>query len=88
MGAPTRARPPVNLPRHEDSFQRLLYKQDGTRAAWEYPFAVAGINISFTLIQLLDLQSGEAIFCAGIRFLELLKEDEMAFDNLYCVAFK
>lgn len=25
---------------------------------------------------------------AGIKFLELLKEDEMAFDNLYCVAFK
>lgn len=25
---------------------------------------------------------------AGIRFLELLKEDEMAFDNLYCVAFQ
>ena len=25
---------------------------------------------------------------AGIRFLELLSEDEMAFDNLYCVAFQ
>jgi hypothetical protein len=25
---------------------------------------------------------------AGIRFLELLNEDEMAFDNLYCVAFQ
>lgn len=25
---------------------------------------------------------------AGIRFLELLQEDEMAFDNLYCVAFQ
>lgn len=25
---------------------------------------------------------------AGIRFLELLGEDEMAFDNLFCVAFQ
>lgn len=25
---------------------------------------------------------------AGIRFLELLGEDEKAFDNLYCVAFR
>lgn len=42
----------------QESFQRLLHKQDGTRAEWEYPFAVAGINISFLLAQMLDLQSG------------------------------
>lgn len=42
----------------QDSFQRLLHKQDGTRAEWEYPFAVAGINISFMLAQMLDLQAG------------------------------
>lgn len=40
------------------SFNRLLFKQDGKRAAWEYPFAVAGINVSFMLIQMLDLCSG------------------------------
>ncbi|KAJ4721381.1 ELMO domain-containing protein A [Melia azedarach] len=73
--------------KYPDSFQRLLNKQDGTRAEWEYPFAVAGINISFMLIQMLDLQSGKPSSSAGIRFLELLKDDEMAFDNLYCVAF-
>ncbi|KAL6136759.1 hypothetical protein ACLB2K_062054 [Fragaria x ananassa] len=39
------------------SFRRLLFKQGGRRATWEYPFAVAGINISFMLIQLLDLWS-------------------------------
>ena len=42
------------------SFRRLLFKQGGQRAAWEYPFAVAGINVSFMLIQMLDLQSGIA----------------------------
>ena len=29
------------------SFHRLLFKQDGSRATWEYPFAVAGINVIF-----------------------------------------
>ncbi|ONH94678.1 hypothetical protein PRUPE_7G026000 [Prunus persica] len=72
---------------YPESFQRLLHKQDGTRAEWEYPFAVAGINISFVLAQMLDLQS-EPASLAGTRFLELLQEDEMAFDNLYCVAFQ
>ncbi|XP_009365297.1 ELMO domain-containing protein A-like [Pyrus x bretschneideri] len=73
---------------YPESFQRLLHKQDGTRAEWEYPFAVAGINISFVLAKMLDLQSAKPTTLAGIRFLELLKEDEMAFDNLYCVAFQ
>lgn len=40
------------------SFRRLLLKEDGNRATWEYPFAVAGINVSFMLIQMLDLKSG------------------------------
>jgi hypothetical protein len=35
----------------------LLNKVQGQRSDWEYPFAVAGINISFMLIQMLDLQS-------------------------------
>ncbi|XXG41084.1 hypothetical protein AAC387_Pa01g1628 [Persea americana] len=32
--------------------------------------------------------SGRPTSVAGIRFLELLGEDEMAFDNLFCVAFQ
>jgi hypothetical protein len=36
----------------------LLHKQEGKRAAWEYPFAVAGLNITFMLIQMLDLRAG------------------------------
>ncbi|KAL2934070.1 ELMO domain-containing protein A [Bienertia sinuspersici] len=74
--------------KYPESFQCLLHKQDGQRAEWEYPFAVAGINISFMLAQMLDLQSGKPTSKAGVRFLELLAEDEMAFDNLYCVAFQ
>lgn len=73
---------------YPDSFHRLLHKQNGTRAVWEYPFAIAGINISYTLAQMLELQSGKLTSRVGARFLELLGEDEMAFDNLYCVAFQ
>ncbi|KAL9247436.1 hypothetical protein vseg_020868 [Gypsophila vaccaria] len=74
--------------KYPESFQCLLHKLDGQRAEWEYPFAVAGINISFMLAQMLDLQSGKPTSTAGVRFLELLAVDEMAFDNLYCVAFQ
>jgi ELMO/CED-12 family len=41
----------------KNSFQRLLNKQGGKRATWEYPFAVAGVNITFMIMQMLDLQS-------------------------------
>lgn len=74
--------------KYPESFQSLLHKRDGNRAEWEYPFAVAGINISFMLVQMLDLQSGKPSSAAGIQFLKLLGEDEMAFDNLYCIAFQ
>lgn len=42
----------------QKSFQDLLRKQVGDRAMWEYPFAVAGVNITFMLIQMLDLEAG------------------------------
>ncbi|XP_020219468.1 ELMO domain-containing protein B [Cajanus cajan] len=74
--------------KYPDSFQRLLHKQDGTRAEWEYPFAVAGINISFMLAQMLDLQTGLPSSSSGVCFLKLLEEDEMAFDILFCIAFQ
>ncbi|RWW23646.1 hypothetical protein BHE74_00053642 [Ensete ventricosum] len=42
----------------QKSFQALLRKQEGVRAMWEYPFSVAGVNITFMLIQMFDLQAG------------------------------
>ncbi|KRH01031.2 hypothetical protein GLYMA_18G249600v4 [Glycine max] len=54
------------------SFQDLLRKQEGDRSVWEYPFAVAGVNITFMLIQMLDLEA----------------ENDSAFDLLYCITFK
>ncbi|TXG55201.1 hypothetical protein EZV62_020457 [Acer yangbiense] len=73
---------------YPESFRRLLFKQDGNRAMWEYPFAVAGINVSFMLIQMLDLYSAKPRCLPGINFVRLLAENEEAFDVLYCIAFE
>ncbi|XP_050947470.1 uncharacterized protein LOC103490510 isoform X3 [Cucumis melo] len=67
---------------------RLLLKEDGNRATWEYPFAVAGINVSFMLIQMLDLNAEKPRNLPGLNFVRLLGENEEAFDVLYCVAFE
>ncbi|PKA53317.1 hypothetical protein AXF42_Ash010047 [Apostasia shenzhenica] len=69
------------------SFQDLLRKQMGNRSLWEYPFAVAGVNITFMLIQMLDLQAAKPRTMMGAVFLKLLAEDVQAFDLLYCIAF-
>ncbi|KAL6553602.1 hypothetical protein OROGR_007444 [Orobanche gracilis] len=66
---------------------RLLLKQGGERSKWEYPFAVAGINVSFMLIQIIDLHSEKPRCVPGLNFVKLLGEDEDAFDILYCIAF-
>uniref|UniRef100_A0A1D1YAD2 ELMO domain-containing protein A n=1 Tax=Anthurium amnicola TaxID=1678845 RepID=A0A1D1YAD2_9ARAE len=70
------------------SYQRLLFKQGGVRATWEYPFAVAGINVSFMLIQMLDLFSARPKSLPGVNFIRILSDDEEAFDVLYCIAFE
>ncbi|XP_048318095.1 uncharacterized protein LOC107433989 isoform X4 [Ziziphus jujuba] len=69
------------------SFQRLLKKQGGERAAWEYPFAVAGLNITFMIMQMLDLDALKPRTFVRSVFLQMLSENEWAFDLLYCVAF-
>ncbi|XP_059633825.1 uncharacterized protein LOC132276428 [Cornus florida] len=70
------------------SFQDLLRKQEGDRAMWEYPFAVGGVNITFMLIQMLDLEAVKPRTLVGATFLKFLAEDESAFDTLYCITFK
>ncbi|GMH21635.1 hypothetical protein Nepgr_023477 [Nepenthes gracilis] len=70
------------------SFQDLLRKQEGDRSLWEYPFAVAGVNITFMLIQMLDLEAVKPRTLVGATFLKFLAENESAFDLLYCITFK
>ncbi|XP_024385248.1 uncharacterized protein [Physcomitrium patens] len=69
-------------------FQRLLHKEEGKRAEWEYPFAVGGLNITFMLIQLLDLRAAKPNSSSAASFFNILATDENAFDMLYCVAFQ
>ncbi|XP_052312045.1 uncharacterized protein LOC7477020 isoform X2 [Populus trichocarpa] len=69
------------------SFQHLLRKQGGKRSAWEYPFAVAGVNITFMIMQMLDLDAMKPRTFVRPVFLQILSESEWAFDLLYCVAF-
>lgn len=55
---------------------------------WEYPFAVAGVNITYMLIQMLDLEAVKPRNLVGATFLKFLAENESAFDLLYCITFK
>ena len=55
------------------SFRRLLNKEEGARAEWEYPFAVGGLNVTFMLIQLLDLRAPIPNSLAGRRFVSFLE---------------
>ncbi|KAJ8439148.1 LOW QUALITY PROTEIN: hypothetical protein Cgig2_027074 [Carnegiea gigantea] len=56
------------------SFQHLVKKQGGKRATWEYPFAVAGVNITFMIIQMLDLDSSKRRTFVRAVFLQMLAE--------------
>ncbi|XP_019445111.1 PREDICTED: ELMO domain-containing protein 2-like [Lupinus angustifolius] len=73
---------------YPSSFHRLILKKDGNRATYGYSFAVAGINISFMLIQMLDLCSGKPRCIPGMNFVKLLGENEEAFNILYCIALE
>ncbi|KAL5719299.1 hypothetical protein ACHQM5_012098 [Ranunculus cassubicifolius] len=65
-------------------FARTYPKREGDRTLWEYPFAVAGVNITFMLLQMLDLEAVKPRTMMGAVFCKLLSENELAFDILYC----
>jgi hypothetical protein len=61
-------------------FQWLFQKQQCDRSMWEYPFVVAGVSITFMLIQMLDLRLATPSTIAGVVSLKVLVGDEWAFD--------
>ncbi|KAL0464539.1 UNVERIFIED_CONTAM: ELMO domain-containing protein A [Sesamum latifolium] len=72
-------------------FRSLFKIFSGRRKVIEHcgiPFAVAGVNITFMLIQMLDLEAVKPRTLVGATFLKFLTENESAFDLLYCIAFK
>ena len=72
-------------------FQRLLHKAEGERSDWEYPFAVAGINLTFMLqevVGLRDRRVGSLVAdrlpasAPGQAFLALLPQTPHAFEQV------
>ena len=79
------------------AFQRLCFKMQGKRSDWEYPFGAAGVNITFMLTKVLELNPKTAnhtsssfdfdfapVTPAGRAFLGLLDSE----DELYEKAFE
>ncbi|GBG87340.1 hypothetical protein CBR_g45400 [Chara braunii] len=75
---------------HPRQFRRIFNKETGKRADWEYPFAVAGLNVTFMLVELLGLRADSKVPTtrAAVHFTAYLEDEEEAFDELYCVAFQ
>ena len=75
------------LQRDPELFRKLLHKTEGDRAEWEYPFAVAGVNPTFMLGDMLDLRKAEGeapITAAGRAFVALLADHSDAFELVSC----
>ena len=71
------------MQREPELFQTLLHKTNGSRSEWEYPFAAAGVNITFMLEELLDLRSSPdspPSTAAGRAFIPLLSTNADAFE--------
>lgn len=70
---------------------RLLHKAVGERSEWEYPFAVAGINVTFMLEEVLEMRDPRTraplldrlpVGAAGRGFVGLLKESDTVFEEV------
>ena len=71
-------------------FHKLMNKSEGKRSTWEYPFAVAGVNITFNLTEMLQLRDAmhEPNSPCARGFVKLLESDDDAFANLFCFTFE
>jgi len=76
-------------------FRVLLEKTRGNRSDWEYPFAVAGLNITFMLTELLELRVGPTVGRVpskppGRALLRMLGAEEQgaALEEVYCITFE
>lgn len=78
-----------------EEFVALMKKTRGNRSQWEYPFAAAGVNITFMLMEILELKNikinenntGQALPREVQGFLKLLGNDEYALESLFIESF-
>lgn len=76
-----------------ETFAGLLHKRHGKRSDWEYPFAIAGVNITYMLIDALGIlpvalgrsKNAQLVPCAP--FFRILQHERKAFTALYALAF-
>jgi len=75
---------------HPAVFKDLMKKVNGQRSEWEYPFCVAGVNLTFTLIDILDLHAPGRLpnSAAGKHFLTTFEDYDAAFAEIYCVGME
>ena len=73
-----------------DAFKRLVFKTEGKRSELEYPMAVAGVQITFALVEMLELKDPlpppQGTPAAG--FLAVLENEEDALEELFCAMFE
>jgi len=84
--------------RHPDKFEALMKKTHGNRSEWEYPFAAAGVNITFMLVEVLELKKVGSdwdinnnkyrpVSKTMIGFLRILESNEYALEELFIESF-
>jgi hypothetical protein len=85
---------------HREEFEALMKKTRGNRSEWEYPFAAAGVNITFMLVEILELNTNSSSDAditihtknisqskAVVGFLRILENNEYALESLFIESF-
>jgi len=70
-----------------ETYRALVRKTRGARSEFEYPFAVAGVNLTFNLVQILEIKQPAPTTAAGVCFARLAAENEFAFEAVYAMTF-
>ncbi len=78
--------------RYPAAFRELLLKENGTRSAWEYPFAAGGVNLAASLADALGVAAllpkrAKAPLAPNRAFAALLARDSRAFEEMFVAVF-
>jgi hypothetical protein len=68
-------------------FEELRRKSRGARSEFEYPFAAAGVNLTFNLVEILEIRKQSPVTPSGVCFAKLLDNEEEAFEAIYALTF-
>lgn len=75
---------------HPETFTALKDKSAGQRSDWEYPFAAAGVNLTFLLVEALGLRGDAPLpaTTAGRNFCALLGVSDNAFEEVFVSTYE